>query len=153
MSIIQELMDYQAWSPNLNVIWNIHAKSIDDTSQQLTEEGHYSSWTSIWRRVRLPSIADFDKCEPILFKAKEKMKTDFHHHKKAWQHISYSPKTQHGLILWAKTKIRDNAKTEPPVEETISEPQLQNTDVGPSHQKKEVGCGSWNLITLRSFLY
>ena len=29
----------------------------------------------------------------------------------------------------------DNAKTEPPVEETISEPQLQHRDVGPSNQK------------------
>ena len=32
----------------------------------------------------------------------------------------------------------DNVKTEPPVEETISqsEPQVQNTDLGPSHQEE-----------------
>ena len=41
----------QAWSPNLNVS------------------------LLLGRRVRLPAIADFDLCEPILFKANENTKT------------------------------------------------------------------------------
>ena len=94
------------------------------------------------RRVRLPAIADFDLCEPILFKANEKTKTVLATFI-IWKGLNTSfiqPENSAQTILVSDNQIarldEDNVKTEPAEEETISqsEPQLHNTDVGPSHQ-------------------
>ena len=66
----------QAWSPNLNV-------SFGAFLQRALMTHHNTSKTRsktpvelmLGRKVRLPAIADFDLCEPILFKANEKTKT------------------------------------------------------------------------------
>ena len=98
------------------------------------------------RRVKLPAIADFDLCEPILFKANEKSKTvpaTFIIRfiiRKGLNTSFRQPENSQRTILVGDNKIarldEDNVKTEPAVEETISqsEQQLQNTDVGHSLQ-------------------
>ena len=133
----------QAWSPNLNVSFGAflqralmaHRNTSKTRSKTPVE-------LMLGHRVRLPAIADFNLCEPILFMANEKRKT-----------VPVTFIIRKGLNTsfiqlenWARTILvsdnqiarleEDNVKTEPAVEETISrsEPQLQNTDVGPSHQ-------------------
>ena len=92
--------------------------------------------------MRLQAIADLDLCEPILFKANEKTKTvpATFIMRKGLNTSFIQPENSTRTILVSGNQIArlddDNVKTEPPVEETTSqlEPQLQNTDVGPSHQ-------------------
>ena len=94
------------------------------------------------RRVRLPAIADFDLCKPILFKANKKAKTvpATFIIRKGLNTSFIQPKNSARIILVSDNQItrldEDNVKTEPAVEETISqsEPQHQNTDVEPLHQ-------------------
>ena len=91
----------QAWIPNLNV-------SFGAFRQKALMTHHNTSKTRrktpvellLGRRVRLPAIADFDLCEPILFKANEKTKQFLlpSSSGRAWTHLSYSPKTQHALF-------------------------------------------------------
>ena len=92
--------------------------------------------------MRLPAKADFELCEPILFKANEKTKTVAATFiiRKGLNTSFIQPENSTRTILVSDNQIarldEDNVKTEPAVEETISEsePQLQNTDVEPSHQ-------------------
>ena len=94
------------------------------------------------RRVRLPAIANFDLCEPILVKANEKTKTvpATFIIRKGLNTSFIEPENSARTFLVSDNQIarldEDNVKTEPAVEETISqsEQQLQNTDVGPSLQ-------------------
>ena len=94
------------------------------------------------RRVRLPAIADFDLCEPILFKANEKTNTvpATFIIKKGLNTSFIQPENSARTILVSDNQIarldEDNVKIEPAVEETISQSkqQLQSTDVGPSLQ-------------------
>ena len=94
------------------------------------------------RRVRLPAIADFDMCEPILFKANEETKTvpaTFTTRKGLNTYFIQPENSTRTILVSNNQKARldeDNVKTEPAVEETISQsqPQLQNTVVGPSQQ-------------------
>ena len=133
----------QAWSPNLNVSFGAflqralmaHGKTSKTRSKTPVE-------LLLGNRVRLPARADFDLCEPLLFKANEKTKTV-----PATFIIRKGLNTsfiQHGnstrTFLLSDNQIlrldEDNLKTTTPVEENISqsEPQLQNTEVGSSHQ-------------------
>ena len=94
------------------------------------------------RRGILPALADFDLCKPILFKANEKTKTVpvTFIIRKSLNTSFIQTENSTRTILVSDNQIErlgeDNVKTEPAVDETISqsEPQLQNTDVGPSHQ-------------------
>ena len=94
------------------------------------------------RRVRLPAIADFDLCEPILFKATEQTKTvpATFIIRNGLNTSFIQPENSARTILVSDNQMarldEDNVKTEPAVEETISqsEQQLQNTDVAPSLQ-------------------
>ena len=91
------------------------------------------------RRVRLPAIADFDLCEPILFKANEKTQTvpSTFIIRKGLNTSFIQPEHSARTILVSDNQTarldEDNVKTEAAVEETISqsEQQLQSTDVGP----------------------
>ena len=89
-------------------------------------------------------MADFDMCELILFKDNGKTKTvpatfiirkdlnaTFILHRNSTRTILVSDNQSARLD-------KNNVKTEPPVEETKSqpEPHFQNTDVGPSHLEK-----------------
>ena len=93
------------------------------------------------RRVRLPAIADFDLCKPILFKANEKTKTVLATFiiRKGLNTSLIQPKNSTWTVLVSNKQTarldEDNVKTEPSAEDTISESesQLQNTYVGPSH--------------------
>ena len=92
--------------------------------------------------MRLPAIADLELCEPTIFKANEKTKTvpATFNIKKGLNTVFIKPENSTRTILVSDDQIarpdQDNVKTEPAVEETISqsETQLQNTDLGPSHQ-------------------
>ena len=94
------------------------------------------------RRVRLPAKAEFDLCEPILFNANEKTKTvpaTFIIRKGLNPSFIQSENSALTILVSDNQIARldeDNVKTEPAVEETISqsEQQLQSTDVGPSLQ-------------------
>ena len=97
-----------------------------------------------WDTVRLPALADFDLCEPILFKANEKTKivpVTFII-RKGLNTSFIQPENSTWTILVSANQIasldEDNVKTEPSVEESISEsePQLQNTDVETSQQNE-----------------
>ena len=89
-------------------------------------------------------MADFDLCELILFKDNGKTKTvpaTFIIRKDLnTTFILHRNSTRTTLVSDNQIARLDknNVKTEPPVEETISqpEPQLQNTDMGPSHLDK-----------------
>ena len=91
------------------------------------------------RRVRLPAIADFDLCEPILFKANENTKTvpAIFIIRKGLNTSFIQPENSARTILVSDNQIarldEDNLKIEPTVEETISQSkqQFQSTDVGP----------------------
>ena len=133
----------QAWSPNLNVSFGAFLQMALMTHRNTSKTwGKTPVELLLGRRVRLPAIADFDLCEPILFKANEKTKTvlaTFIIRKglnTSFKLIENSART----ILVSDNQIarldEDNVKTEPSVEETISqsEQQLQNTDVGHSLQ-------------------
>ena len=92
--------------------------------------------------MRLPAIADFDLCEPILFKANENTKTvpAIFIIRKGLNASFIQPENLARTILVSDNQIarldEDNVKIEPAVEETISQSkqQLQRTDVGPSLQ-------------------
>ena len=133
----------QAWIPNHNVSFGAFLQ------RALMKHRNTSKTRSktpvellLGRRARLSAIADFDLCEPILFKANEKTTTvpaTFIIRKRL--NTSFiQPENSARTILVSDNQIarliKDNVKTEPAVEETISqsEPQLQNTNVGPSHQ-------------------
>ena len=74
------------------------------------------------RRVRLPAIADFDLCEPILFKANEKTKTvpATFIIKKSLNTSFIKPENSTRTILVCDNQIarleEDNVKTEPAVD-------------------------------------
>ena len=95
-------------------------------------------------RVRPPAFADFDLCEPFLFKANEKIKIvpATFIIRNGLNASFIQPENSIRTILVSDNQIarldEDNLKTEPAVEETISqsEQQLQSTDVGPSLQDK-----------------
>ena len=88
------------------------------------------------RRVRLPAIADFDLCKPILFKANEKTKTVLATFiiRKGLNTSFIQPENSTRTNLVSDNQIarleENKVKTEPGVGETISqsEAQLQNTD-------------------------
>ena len=134
----------QAWSPNLNVSFGAflqralmtHRNSSKTRSKTPVE-------LLLGRRVKLPAIADFDLCEPILFKANETTKTvpATFIIRKGSKKSFIQPENSTRTILVSDNQIarldEDNVKTKP-VEETIfqSEQQLQNTDVRPSLQNE-----------------
>ena len=134
----------QAWSHSLNVSFGAFLQRALLTDRNTSKtRGKTSDELLLGRRVRLPAIADFDLCEPILFKANEKTKTvpATFIIRKGLNTSFIQPKNSAGTILVTKKQIarldEDNVKTEPTVEETISqsEQQLQNTDVEPSQDE------------------
>ena len=133
----------QAWSPNLNVSFGAFLQKALMTHRNTSKtRGKTPVELLLGRRVRLPAIADFDLCEPILFKANKKTKKVPATFKirKCLNTSFIQPENSALTILVGDNQIarlvEDNVKTEPAVEETISqsEQQLQNTDVGPSLQ-------------------
>ena len=133
----------QAWSLNLNLSFGAFLQRALMTHRNTSKTRSKTPVELLLgRRLRLPAIADFDLCEPILFKANEKTKTipaTFIIKKglnTSFIQTEYSAPT----ILVSHNQIarldEDNVKTEPAVKETISqsEQQLQSTDVGPSLQ-------------------
>ena len=123
----------QAWSPKLNVSFGAFLQRALMTHRNISKTRSKTPVEHLLgRRVRLPAIADFDLCGPILFKANKKTKTA----PATFIQRENSART----ILVSDNQIarldEDNVKTEPAVEETISqsEQQLQSTDMGPSLQ-------------------
>ena len=133
----------QARSPNLNVSFGAFLQRALMTHRNTSKtKSKTPVELLLGRRVRLPAIADLDLCEPILFKANEKKKTVpvTYLIRKVLNTSLIQPKNSTRTILVSDNLIarleKDIVKTELAVEETISqsEPQLQNTDVGPLHQ-------------------
>ena len=133
----------QAWSPNLNVSFGAFLQRALMTHRNTSKTRSKTPVELLLgRRVRLPAIADFDLCEPILFKASEKTNTvpATFIIRKGLNKSFIQPENSARTILVGDNQIarldEDNVKTEPAVEETISQSELQpqNTDVGPSHQ-------------------
>ena len=124
----------QAWSPNLNVSFGVFLQRTLMTHPNTSKTRSKTPVELLLgRRVRLPAIADFDFYERILFEANEKTKTvpATFIISKGLNTSFIQPENSTRTIL-----MSDNVKTELAVEETISqsEPQLQSTDVGTSHQ-------------------
>ena len=66
----------QAWSPNLNMSFGAFLQRPLMTHRNTSKtSGKTPVELLLGRRLRLPAIADFGLCEPILFKANEKTKT------------------------------------------------------------------------------
>ena len=135
----------QAWSPNLNLAFGAFLQRALMTHRNTSKtRGKTPVELLLGRRVRLPAIADFDLCEPILFKANEKTKPvpATFIIRKGLNTSFIQPENSAQTILVSDNQIarpdQDNVKTEPAVEETKSqsEQQLQNTDVGPSLQEE-----------------
>ena len=133
----------QAWSPNLNVPFGAFLQRALMTHRNTSKTRSKTPVELLLgRRVRLPAIADFDLSEPILFKANENTKTvpATFIIRKGLNKSFIQPENSARTILVSDNQIarldEDNVKTEPAVEETISqsEQQLQSTDVGPSLQ-------------------
>ena len=134
---------FQAWSPNLRVSFGAFLQKALMTRRNTSKtRGKTPVELLLGRRVRLPAIADFDFCEPILFKANEKTKTvpATFSIRKGLNTSSIQPENSARIFLVSDNQIarldEDNVKTEPAGEETIShsEQQLQSTDLGPSLQ-------------------
>ena len=132
-----------AWSPKLNVSFGAFLQKALMTHRNTSKTRSKTPVELLLgRRVRLPAIADFDLCEPILFKANEKAKTvpATFIIRKGLNTFFIQPENSARTILVSDNQIarlhEDSVKTEPAVEETISqsEQQLQSTDVGPSLQ-------------------
>ena len=133
----------QAWSSNLNLSLGAFLKSALMTHcNTLKTRSKTLVQLPLGRRVRLPEIADFELCEPILFKANEKTKTvpATFIISKDLNKSFIQPENSTRTLLVSESQFarleEDKVKTEPAVEETISqsESQHQNTVVGPSHQ-------------------
>ena len=133
----------QAWSPNHNVLVGAFLLRAKMTHRNISKmRSKTAVELLLGRRLRLPVIADFDLCEPILFKANEKTKTVLATFiiRKGLNTSFIQPETPTRTNLVSDNEIarldKGNVKTEPAVEETRSQsqPQLGNTDVGPSHQ-------------------
>ena len=136
----------QAWSPNLNVSFGAFLQRALMTHRNTSKTRSKTPVELLLgRRVRLPAIADFDLCEPILFKANENTKAVPASFiiRKGLNTSFIQPENSARTILVSGNQTarldKDNVKTEPAVEETLSEPaveeqQLQSTDVGPSLQ-------------------
>ena len=135
----------QAWSHNPNVSFGAFLQRALMTHRNTSKtRGRTQIDLVLGHRVRLPAIADFDLCEPILFKANEKTKivpVTFIN-RKGLNKSFIQPESSTWTILVSDNRIacldEDNVKTEPSVEETISqsEPEPQYTDVGTSHQNE-----------------
>ena len=133
----------QAWNPNLNVSFGAFLQRALMTHRNTSKTRSKTAVELLLgRRVGLPAIADFDLCEPMLFKASENTKTvpATFIIRKGLNTSFIQPENSARTILVSDNQIarldEDNVKTEPAVEETISQSELQpqNTDVGPSHQ-------------------
>ena len=131
----------QAWSPNIHVSFGAFLQRAPMTHRNISKTRRKTPVELLLgRRVRLPAIADFDLCEPILFEANEKTKTvpATFIIRKGLNTSFIQPENSARTILVSDNQIarldEDNVKTEPAVEETISqsEQQLQSTDVGPA---------------------
>ena len=132
-----------AWSLNLNVSIGACLLRALMTHRNTSKTRSKAPVEHLLRRsVRLPAIADFVLCETILFKANEKTKTvpATFIFRNGLNTSLIQPKNSTRIILVSDNQIarleEDNVITEPAEKETISqsEPQLQNTDVVPSHQ-------------------
>ena len=157
-SIIQELMDYLKEQFRQ---WSGHFKRGVPTLKCHLEHSSKTQWWHIAtlqrrgaktpaellleRRVTLPPIADFDLCEPILFKANEKTKTVpvTFIIRKGVNTSFIQPENSTWTILVSDNRIArldDDVKTEPAVEETICESELQpqNTVVEPSAEQQQL---------------
>ena len=132
-----------AWSPNHNVSFGAFLQRVLTTHRNTSKTRSKTQVELLMgRRVRLPAIAYFDLCEPILFKANEKTvaaPAAFI----IWKGSNTSfrqPENSTRTILVSDNQItrldEHKLKTEPAKEESISqsEPQLQNTDVGLTHE-------------------
>ena len=133
----------QAWSPNLNVSFGAFLQRAMMTHRNTSKTRKKTPVELLLgHRVRLPATADFDLCEPILFRANEKTKTVPASFiiRKGLNTSFIQPENLTRTILVSDNQIatleENNVKTELAMKETISqsEPQLQNTDVGTSHQ-------------------
>ena len=100
--------------------------------------------------MRLSEIAYFELCEPNLCKANKETKTvpETFIIRKGASTSFLQPENSTQSIIVSNNQIArlddHNEKTEPPVEETISqsEPHVPNTDVGPSPQDEAVAATS-----------
>ena len=133
----------QARSPNLNESFGVFLQRALMTHRNISKtSGKAQVELLLGRRVRLPAIADFDLCEPNLFKANVKTKpvpASFIIRKGLNTSFIQAENSARTILVSGNQIARrdeDNVKTEPAVEETISqsEQQLQNTDVRPSLQ-------------------
>ena len=133
----------QAWSPNLNVSFGACLQRALMTHRNISKTRSKTPVELLLgRRVRLPAIADFNLCEPILFKANEKTKTipATFIVRKGLNTSFIQPKNSARTTLVSDNQIarldENNVKTEPAVEKTISqsEQQLQSAILGPSLQ-------------------
>ena len=141
----------QAWSPNPNVSFGVLLqKALMTHFNSSKMRRNTPVEVLLGCRVRQTAIADFYPCEPILFKANEKTKafpaTPII--RKGLNSSFIQPENSTRIFSVSGKQIArldaDNVKTEPAVEETISqsEPQPQNTDVGPSHQDEASAASS-----------
>ena len=132
----------QAWSPNLNVSFGALLQMALMTHRNTSKTRSKSPVEILLgRRVGLPAIANFDLCEPILFKANEKKKTvpATFIIRKGLNTSFIQPKNLTSTVLVTNNQFarldEDNVKTEPPVEKTVSQTEhFHNTDLGHSHQ-------------------
>ena len=69
------MLALRAWSSKLNFIWIIPEKWTDDPSEHFKDDVQYSSWTSIKTQSEDNNKIGFDWCEPLLFRANEKTRS------------------------------------------------------------------------------
>ena len=82
----------QAWSPNLNVSFGAFLQRALITHRNTSKTRSKTPVELLLgRRVRLPAIADFDLCEPILFKANENTDSSCYlHQQEGLEHIFHT---------------------------------------------------------------
>ena len=126
----------QAWSPKLNVLFGAFLQRALMTHRNTSKTRSKTPVELLLgRRLRLPAIADFDLCEPILFKANENTKTvpATFIIRKGLNTSFIEPENSARTILVSDNQIarldEDNVKIEPAVEETISQSKQQMWDL------------------------
>ena len=122
----------QAWSPSLNVSFGVLLQKTLITHRNTSKTRSKTPVELLLvRRVRLPAIADFDLCKPILFKANEKTTTvpDTFIIRKGSNTSFIQPGNSTRTILVSDNQNagleEHNVKTEQAVEVTISQSEPQ----------------------------
>ena len=99
----------QAWNPNLIVLFGAFLQRALMTHRKTSKtSGQNSSWTPVGTQCETTRNSRFRlvRTHSIQGQWEDEDNYCYLHYQAGLEHLSYSPKTQHGLFQWAITKLR-----------------------------------------------